>query len=57
VSAGKEILGWCSVIKLGKAEVEKTKIQTITIYNVGLLLNFIIIYWYILLSLNIIFLE
>lgn len=43
MSAGKEILGWCSVIKLGKAEVEKTKIQTITIYNVGLLLNFIII--------------
>lgn len=52
MSAGKEILGWCSVIKLGKAEVEKTKIQTIsTIYNVGLLLNFIIIY--VLLFLNV----
>lgn len=51
VQAGKEILGWCSVIKLGKAEVEKTKIQTITIYNLGLLLNFIIIY--VLLFLNV----
>ncbi len=38
----KEFLGWCSVIKLGKLEVEKFKLLQFTIGV--LLLNLIIIY-------------